>query len=146
VITKAGSARSSGLWNIDFARDVEHLGNLGNGFERLGRDPAPHVAGGDGDADAIDAALEQRHHRIDGAVRAHRIVGVWALYRVIGERQVTRRPRQRADMIEARHERERASARHAAVGRLQPVDAAERAGTRIEPLVSEPKAIGTRPR
>jgi hypothetical protein len=58
VITKA-AARASGLRNIHLARDVERLGDPGDGFERLGRDPAPDVAGGDGDADAIDAALDR---------------------------------------------------------------------------------------
>ena len=61
-----------------------------------------------------------------GRIGADRIVGIVALHGVVGEREVPGGARQRADMVEARHERKGARARQPAVGRLQAEDAAER--------------------
>ena len=61
-----------------------------------------------------------------GSLERNRIVGIMALHGVVGERQIAGAARERADVIEARHERKRARAREPAVGRLEAEDAAQR--------------------
>ena len=80
-----------------------------------------------------------------GRSRAGRIAGIVPLHRVVGERQVARRRANGPEMVEAVAEREGAAARQAAVGRLEPEQPQNDDGTRIEPLVSEPRASGTMP-
>ncbi len=69
---------------------------------------------------------------IDGQRRLCRPVGadgilrIGTLHGIVGERQISRRSRQRAEMIEAGDKGEGARARKPAVGRLQPEQAAER--------------------
>ena len=73
-----------------------------------------------------DVLRQQRAHRLDRARAARGIVGVGTLHRVIGQREIADTARERAEMIETRHERKRTRARQPAVGRLQPKNAAER--------------------
>ncbi len=70
--------------------------------------------------------VERRRRRLDAAIDARRIRAVAALQRVVDEREVARRARERAEVIEARDEGIGSVPRQPAVGRLQAEDAAQR--------------------
>src|ERR1700735_759746 len=81
---------------------------------------------GDGDAQTIRAPSETRRHGLDRPIYAGRVVGIEALHGVIRHSEITRRTRERPEMIEAGDKGECARAAEAAVGRLQAERAAER--------------------
>ena len=56
-------------------------------------------------------ASSMRRHRLGRPIGAGRIVGIGALHRVVGQREIARRARERAEMVEAGDERETARAR-----------------------------------
>ena len=92
------------------------------------------------------AARELRQRRLGRRGRRDRIVGIGALHRVIGEREIGARARERPEMIEAATNGKLPARVSRPIGRLQ-AETGRRSedGTRIEPLVSEPSASGTRP-
>ena len=120
-----GGTGALGLRNDDFAIGAQRRGHAIDGVDRF-RGLALEVAAGDGDAQAIGPASQKRSDRLGGTIGADRIVGIVALHRVVSEREVVRAARQRADMIEACREGERARAAQPPVSRLEPEHAAER--------------------
>ena len=137
--------RALGLRNFDVAVGAERRRHAVDGVAGLAA-VAFEIAAGDGDAQTLRAALQERSDRFDRTIGAGRIVGIEALHGVIGKREIARRARERAEMIEAGDKREacaRASAGHRSA--LSPKMPHSDDGTRIEPLVSEPSASGTRP-
>ena len=103
-----------GLRNLDVAIGAERRGDAVDGVAGLAA-VAFEIAAGDGDAQTVGAALEQRRDRLGRPFGADRIVGVETLHRIVGEREIARGARERPEMIEARHEGK--GARAATAGR-----------------------------
>ena len=119
-------ARHAGLRDHDGLRGIERLGDRGHRLERLGLAAAGEIVAGDGDAQAADALVQERHRRIGRPVGADRIVGIPALHGVERQREILDRAGDRPEMVEGVDEGERAGAAQPAVGRLQAEQAAQR--------------------
>ena len=115
------------------------------GGECLGEGVALEVAAGDAEAEAAQTGLKRGHGGGDGLVDAGGIGRVGALHGVVAERQVaTLRASGPRWSREATKGKVPCRVRRPKVG-LRPQMPQSEAGTRMEPLVSEPRAIGTRP-
>jgi hypothetical protein len=106
--------------NLDLVLHVERRGNTRERSLRLREHAGAEIAAGNGDAQAISAAIEEITDRLERPIDTDGIIGVVTLHGVIGEREIAGGAGQRPDVVEARHERERVGARQPAVGRLQP--------------------------
>src|SRR5204863_9359165 len=84
------------------------------------------IPAGNLDAHVLDAPVQKRDLLLRRPLGTLRIVGVVALHGIISERQVTRRPRQRSCMIEARNEWKSSRATYPSEGGLKPKQAAQR--------------------
>src|SRR5262249_60521957 len=82
----------------------------------------------DGDAQSADAVVDAARHGLAWTFHTDRVVGIVPLHGVVGEREVADIACERPEMVEACDERERASARQAAIGGLETEDAAKGGG------------------
>ena len=147
VMTKA-AARARAASGISISRVTPSaLATARHGGQRLRRGAALEIAAGDGDAQAADAAPRAAAAPARrGRSAADGVLGIVALHGVVGERQVRAwcapaAPDDRGSPRTGRCGRA-TGGRRSASGRTRPQN---EAGTRIEPLVSEPSAIGTSP-
>ena len=120
-----GGAGPRCLRDFDLALDLEGRCHALVREQRFGRGAFAEIAAGDRDPQTVDAIIDARRHRFDRALHADRVIGIMPLHRVIGEREVADIACERPEMVEARHERKRARPRQAAIGRLEPEDAAK---------------------
>jgi len=86
-----------------------------------------------------------RQARLDGRSAHTGSVGIGSLHHVIGGGEIPPPSGEGAHVVEADTEEGRPGAGKPAICRLEPEDSTERGGTRMEPLVSEPSARGTKP-
>ncbi len=121
-----GRARQRGLRNLDLVIGMQRGGDPVERDMRFGKQALLEIAARDRDAQTVGAALERLAGRLDPALDAHRIVGIAALHDIVGEREIAHAAGERAEMIEACHERKRAVARQPSIRGLQPEDAAQR--------------------
>ena len=92
----SGGPRPRHFRHLDFARYSERRRDLHHRGGRFRRHPVAEIAAGDGDAQAIDAAREQRQRRFHRPLGADGIVGIGALHGVVARREVGDSARERA--------------------------------------------------
>ena len=68
-ISRGAGAR--GFRDLDLVARVGRLGDAVERFQRLGKGALLEIAAGDRDAQTVETAVEQRRHRLDGALVAH---------------------------------------------------------------------------
>ena len=121
-----GGARPCGFGEFDRALDLQRGGDAVDRLEGAGLARAGEIAAEPGDAQVRDPLVEARRRRLGRDVGLRRIGLVAPEHRVVGERKVGDGAGERAEMVEARDERERARPRQPPVGRLEAEGAAER--------------------
>ena len=102
----------------------------------------------DGDAQAVDPAVDHRQHRLVGGVDGGGVHPVVPGDHVEQQRRVAHRGGERPDLVERARERHQPVARHEAVGGLHADDAAQRGrlADRAAGVGARARAARTRPR
>ena len=121
-----GSAGAGGLGDFHVGGYSKSGADMAHRGRCLGHLHRAEIAASAGNAKALDALVQQRGRGFGGAGGTERVLGVVALHRVVGQCQIPDRTRQRAEVVQAGHEREAAGARQASEGRFQAEQPAQR--------------------
>ena len=140
-----GRTRLIGLGEFDDALRLERASNGVDGEKCAWLSGAREIAAERCDTKPLNAVFERWGCWRCGNIGLRRVRVVAAEHGVVGEREIANGSRERSHMIETGDERERAGARQSSIGGFRPNTPQKEEGTRMEPLVSDPSAIGTRP-